>query len=178
MYVLQKWITSPTDFWSHFSSPICLLGKPKKKELDITCKCRWWFQTFLACSPRKLGNDPIWLYIFFQIGWNHNESTADLDAVPLQVAIGQAGAIHPLIRLLEDHEQRVGNTQRLSDDLWRVFFSAPEKFFFFWEVGSYWPIVRSLGMICLLLVFFVKPSILFHCSLIHLDATCFWKLKW
>lgn len=30
-----------------------------------------------------------------------------------QVAIGQAGAIHPLIRLLEDHEQRVGNTQRL-----------------------------------------------------------------
>ena len=110
MYVLQKWITSPTDFWSHFSSPICLLVKPKKKELDITC--RWWFQTFLACSPRKLGNDPIWLYFFKSDETiTSQQQTWMRSSVPLQVAIGQAGAIHPLIRLLEDHEQRVGNTQ-------------------------------------------------------------------
>ncbi len=32
---------------------------------------RWWFQTFFMFTP-SWGNDPIWLYIFFQMGWfNH-----------------------------------------------------------------------------------------------------------
>ena len=79
-----------------------------------------------------------------------------------QVAIGQAGAIHPLIRLLEDHEQRVGNTQRLIQRFVACY--GPEKLVFgnfgglkwrfsFGGVRSYWPILRSLGMICLLFFF-------------------------
>ena len=31
---------------------------------------RWWFQTFFIFSP-TWGNDQIWLYNMFQMGWNH-----------------------------------------------------------------------------------------------------------
>ena len=32
---------------------------------------RWWFQIFVIFTP-TWGNDPIWLYNIFQMGWNHH----------------------------------------------------------------------------------------------------------
>ena len=33
-------------------------------------KSRWWFQILFIFTP-TWGNDPIWLYNIFQMGWNH-----------------------------------------------------------------------------------------------------------
>ena len=56
------------------------------------CITRWWFQIFFIVIP-IWGNDPIWLYNIFQMGWNHQLDKygfANLEAMRLEMLLGCA----------------------------------------------------------------------------------------
>ena len=59
------------EFWNGVWRLIGLILTPRliTSESWLTV-ARWWFQTFFIFTP-TWGNDPIWLYNIFQMGWNH-----------------------------------------------------------------------------------------------------------
>ena len=49
---------------------------------------RWWnFKYFLHFQPEPWGNDPIWLYNIFQMGWNHQLEEFDFQLIFLHASV-------------------------------------------------------------------------------------------